>query len=58
MSSGMSLSKRRISTKSEVIWQIGGRDEVEVRWEEEENVDGEDMGDKEWIPIDLARWQM
>ena len=57
MSSGMSLSKRRISTKSEVIWRIEGRDE-ELRREEVENVDGEDKGDKEWIPIDLARWQM
>ena len=55
MSSGIS-SKRRISTKSEVIWRIG-RDEVEVRREEDEKVDGEDRGVKEWIPIDLARWQ-
>ena len=47
MSSGMSLSKRRISVKSEVIWRIEGRDEVEVRREEVENVDGEDRGDKE-----------
>ena len=38
MSSGMSLSKRRISTKSEVIWRIEGRDE-ELRREEVENVD-------------------
>ena len=57
MSSGMSLSRRRISTKSEVIWRIEGRDE-ELRREEVENVDGEDKGDKEWMPIDLARWQM
>ena len=39
---------------SKVIWRIEGRDE-ELRREEVENVDGEDKGDKEWMPIDLAR---
>ena len=55
MSSGMSVSKRRISTKSEVIWRMVERDEMEVRRDELEKVDGEDKGVKEWIPIDLAR---
>ena len=49
MSLGMSVSKRRISTKSEVIWRMDGRDEVEVCREEVENVEGV----KEWIPINL-----